>query len=315
MKNNTVVTACDQNYAWGAWLLACSMRKHGMDEPLLVGTYNWNGAWLDAISRLPGVSTVPLDTSDRRCVTCSKPHIMLQAKSDFVTWVDCDGIFHGNCSNLLTGDEECIHMRPRTPDENCDLYRKIRPAGEEPGRVPSNVLEIWRKDVGQRENPMRLLSCSTGVISIHRRHLDFIEHWRQQILKVLPDNVGIVQHRSIAYFQTDDSVLNSLLFFAEDALEVGKSYSLDDPSGSFYIHYGFSPKPWKMWNAHTIRYLPQTMELMEWCIQNRLLPPEPLPFPLNPRYSAFQPLLAPTAKWLARYKKLLKIIKCKLAGV
>ena len=41
MKNNTVVTVGDINYFWGIFLLIASMRKNGMDEPVLVGAYRF----------------------------------------------------------------------------------------------------------------------------------------------------------------------------------------------------------------------------------------------------------------------------------
>ena len=41
MKNNTVVTVGDINYLWGLFLLIASMRKSGMDEPVLVGAHRF----------------------------------------------------------------------------------------------------------------------------------------------------------------------------------------------------------------------------------------------------------------------------------
>ena len=42
MKNNTVVTIGDINYLWGIFLLVASIRKSGMDEPILVGTQKFD---------------------------------------------------------------------------------------------------------------------------------------------------------------------------------------------------------------------------------------------------------------------------------
>ena len=36
MKNNTIVTAGDRNYLWGLFLLIASLRKNGMDEPVMI---------------------------------------------------------------------------------------------------------------------------------------------------------------------------------------------------------------------------------------------------------------------------------------
>jgi len=49
MKNNTIVAASDMNYRWGVWLLIASIRKAGMDEPILIGTFNWTDEWIEDI--------------------------------------------------------------------------------------------------------------------------------------------------------------------------------------------------------------------------------------------------------------------------
>ena len=36
--DNTICTAGDHNYLWGLFLLIASMRRFGMDEPVIVGT-------------------------------------------------------------------------------------------------------------------------------------------------------------------------------------------------------------------------------------------------------------------------------------
>ena len=38
MKNNTIITAGDRNYLWGIFLMIASLRRNGMDEPVIVGT-------------------------------------------------------------------------------------------------------------------------------------------------------------------------------------------------------------------------------------------------------------------------------------
>ena len=53
---------------------------------------------------------------------------------------------------------------------------------------------------------------------IHRRHLDFIREWRDQIAKVLPaGDTGVVDSSLYAYFMSDESVLSSLLVFSRSA--------------------------------------------------------------------------------------------------
>ncbi|OQC16123.1 MAG: hypothetical protein BWX73_00965 [Lentisphaerae bacterium ADurb.Bin082] len=313
MPKNTVVTACDRNYAWGVWLLAVSMRQHGMTEPLLVGTYDWPQEWLDDIQRIPGVNTIPLPTEDKRCVTCSKPIIMLAAETEFMTWVDCDGIFVGNCSARIIGEEGSLYLRPRVPSEVRELYHRERKPGDPPETIPPGILSIWQRDVGERQDSARQTSCSAALISAHRSQRPFLEKWRQQILKVLPTDVGVVNHDSLAYFQTDESVLNSLLCFAADAPPVTEKYRADKlDTGEYYIHFAYNPKPWQMWTKYALRFYAQTLDTVEYGVEANWLPQAKLPYTLQRRYQGLCRLLAPFAANVARAKKLRRKISSRL---
>jgi len=127
MKNNTIVAASDMAYAWGVWLLIASIRKAGMDEPILIGTYGWNENWIKNICKFDNVKTIALPVEDKRCVTCTKPDIILKAETDFITWIDCDGILTGNMSELLFDpDTNVIYVRARVPAESRELYSNER---------------------------------------------------------------------------------------------------------------------------------------------------------------------------------------------
>ena len=60
MKNNTVVTAGDRNYLWGLFLLIASMRKTGMDEPVVVGAYDFTPEAEAILTQLGDVTIYPL---------------------------------------------------------------------------------------------------------------------------------------------------------------------------------------------------------------------------------------------------------------
>lgn len=310
MKNNTIVSASDMNYRWGVWLLVASIRKSGMDEPVLIGTYNWSEQWIEDICRFPGVKTVPLPGGDKRSVTCQKPEIMLKADSEFITWVDCDGIFTGNCSDRLSGRENEIYIRSRTPSEVVELYRRERSPGDNPEEIPPAVLDIWRRDVGNLNEPRRKRSCSAGIIGIHRSRLDFLRKWREQMMHALPPDVGVVNKGNIGYFQTDDSVLNSLLLFAADAPDITADYRADDLTGPYYIHFAFNPKPWIMWNPTALRHYSRVQDTAEWAEAAGFQPREPRPYTLNRRRERLSRALAPFSRNIHRAKKL----KRKLLG-
>ncbi|MDD3118666.1 MAG: hypothetical protein PHQ27_05780 [Victivallales bacterium] len=309
MKNNTIVTAGDAHYAWGVWLLIASIRKNGMDEPILVGTYHWPRQWIDDIKKFPGVETAELSLTDRRSVTCSKPEIILRAQTEYVTWLDCDGIFTGNCSDVIGSKPGEIYIRSRTAPEIEEIFRKQRRPGEEPGEIPAAVLDIWQRDVGEHLEPRRRRSCSAGIFTIHRDSLPFMRRWIEQMKKVLPADVMLVEDGSIAYFQTDDAVLNSLLLYAYDAPEISREYHADDTSRAFYAHFAFSPKPWIMWNSYSMRYYDQTMAIVAWAAAGGYLPTAGLPYSLRKECGWFFRRSTPGAKWYSRWLKLRR--KCR----
>lgn len=313
MNNNTIVAASDMNYAWGVWLLIASIRKAGMDEPILIGTYNWSQEWIEDICKFPGVKTVALSGVDKRSVTCQKPEIMLKADNDFITWVDCDGIFTGNCSDRLSGGENEIYIRSRVASEVVELYRRERSEGDNLEEIPPAVLDIWHRDVGELDEPRRKRSCSAGIISIHKSRLDFIRKWREQMMKVLPLRVDVVDKGNIGYFQTDDSVLNSLLLFAADAPQITTEYKADDLKGPHYIHFAFNPKPWIMWNKTAWRHYSLVQDIAEWAEAAGYQPRESRPYTLNRKMRWLSRALMPWARSFARAKNLKKRIVKKLS--
>ena len=130
----TVVTACDGAYAWGTILLAASMRRNGMRQPVVVGAVEWPETMKRRLLRLDGVTIVDFPRN-RRCVTCQKPMIMLreEVQTDWVCWADSDGMFIGDCSEWLESGD---------PDEI--IVRQYEPVP--PDFTPEN-LETWRRDV------------------------------------------------------------------------------------------------------------------------------------------------------------------------
>ena len=146
MRNNTVVTIGDRSYLWGVFLLIASMRKSGMEEPVIVCAAGCGERESRILEGLGGVRVVPAPPT-ARTLACSKPDAMLLADTEFVTWVDSDGFFTGNVSEKLVplspGE---IHIRMRGEAENALAFASHRFGGD--GRViPAEVLEAWRKDV------------------------------------------------------------------------------------------------------------------------------------------------------------------------
>lgn len=283
MKNNTVTTIGDVNYLWGLFLLIASMRMNGMDEPVLVGTSGFVPEAEEVLLQLDGVRLLPLKPSTRS-LTCRKPEIMLQADTEFVTWVDSDGFFHGNCSARLAPEHPGeIHIRKRSPDENPMAFRGR--SGDESGRtIPSPILDAWRKDLGVASDvePAILQSCSACFLSVSRDAHPFLEAWRDQMDKVLPQgDAGVVDRSLEHYHQLDESVLNSLLCFLPGAPRVAEEFRLDKNPDELFIHFVGVPKPWIGWPPSAIRHFLRCVEVVEFAQAQGWKLPGPVPYCLK----------------------------------
>lgn len=302
--NNTIVSACDNGYALGVWLLIASIRKCGMRHPILIGAYNWSDEWKSDILKFPDVAIADLPITDKRSVTCSKPEIMLQAPTDFVTWIDCDGIVSGDMTEALECPEDMINIRPKTPSETKDVFQSIRLSNENPETIPQKILQIWQKDVGGLDAPRYPRGFSACFIGISRtRNHAFLKKWRDQMYKVLPEDVSLVQDGSVAYFQTDESVLNSLMLFLPDAPQRIPQYIADIQDKPHFIHFGYNPKPWIMWNKYSLRHFDAVADIVEWAVSQGYTPHCGLPYTFKRSNKRLCTFLAPLSGPIAKFRK------------
>lgn len=289
----TVVTAADSNYAWGVLLLAASMRRVGMEVPLVVGAVDWPERARARLKALGGVTVVGLG-ADRRTVACQKPVMMAHpaVETPWVSWADGDGVFVGDCSDLMT---------PANPGEI--LIRKYDPP---PPDVNPETFEVWRRDVGERSEPRLSTRVNTAFLTLSRERTDFLDRWRRQMEKVLPANVGIVMRPRSPYFQTDESVLGSLLAFADDAPAVAEPYTMDGRTTGgerYFAHFAYNPKPWQMWNPHCFRWYGEVLGLADWLVESGVVARRELPFALERSHAFAHRAMAPLAANVWRVRK------------
>ena len=294
----TVVTAGDKAFAWGALLLVASMRRNGMNHPVIVGTTGWTKEMEQHVLALGNVTLHELPKS-RQCVTCQKPMLMNldEIETEWVCWADSDAVFVGDCSEWLVGD---------TPDEI--TIRKYSPPPED--FTPAN-LETWRQDVERlcgRARPESRYGTRMNApfIVLHRKWRPFLERWQSQISKVLPADVAIIMKHGSPYFQTDESVLGSLLCFDPEAPVVTENYKANGSvdKGRYYAHFAYNPKPWQMWNAHSLRWHEEVASVVDWLLEQGIVEPCELPVPLRKAWWPLCRALAPFAPWAWRAIKL-----------
>ncbi|MDD3153711.1 MAG: hypothetical protein PHS41_02500 [Victivallaceae bacterium] len=285
MKNNTVVMACDERYFWGAFLLAASMRMNHMDEPVLIYQTGFTTLMRKMLAGLQDITIVDAPASGRN-MTCRKADAMLLATTDYISWIDCDAFFVGNCSGaLLTPDINSIRIRVRTVAENAAVFNASGLYAPEDfnGAIPRKVLDVWRKDVNESSVPHLKRCVSACAFSMHRSRRDFLERWREQMLRVLPRvNTGVTANERTAYYQLDESVLNSLLCFMDNSPRPA-DFLLDQDETQMYWHMANIPKPWQWWGKFSLVHYNQIMRIVAWAGENKLILCR-LPFALNSKY-------------------------------
>jgi hypothetical protein len=277
MKNNTIVTAGDRNYLWGIFLMISSLRKNGMDEPVIVGTKGFDAESAAILAQLGDVRLVPFDDF-RRSLTCCKAQAMLQAETEYITWVDSDGFFVGNCSHrLIPETPDQIHVRMRSAAEQPQAFKGYT-YGEDGHQIPQAVLEVWKKNIGGLDEPRIRRSCSACFLSVHKSARPFLEKWHEQMMTVLPaNNIGVVDRSLKYYHQLDESVLNSCLAFFPQAPRVAETYRLDKDPNEIFIHFIGQPKPWQGWAPSAIRHFDHYVGVVEFAQSQGWRMPGPVP--------------------------------------
>ncbi|MBP5640281.1 MAG: hypothetical protein J6X55_12425 [Victivallales bacterium] len=294
----TVVTAGDKAFAWGTLLLVASMRRNGMKHPVIVGMTGWSEIMKQRVLSLGDVTLHELPKS-RQCVTCQKPMLMAleDIETEWVCWADSDALFVGDCSEWLTGD-----------DENEIVIRKYNP---KPSDFTPDNLETWRRDVehffGKALSKSRYdTRMNAPFIVLHRKWRPFLDRWKTQIENVLPDDVGIIMKHGSPYFQTDESVLGSLLCFDPDAPLVTEHYKANGSvdKNRYYAHIAYNPKPWQMWNSYSVSFHELIQPVVDWLLEKGIVRPDDLPLPLRRNWWQFCRIAAPLAPWVWRAMKL-----------
>jgi hypothetical protein len=297
----TIVTACDRNFLWGAYLLAASAARF---VPSVAVHLLYTGFAEDDLAlfrQFPNVRLLPLSDENRRNVCNRKAEAMLSADSEFIAWLDADCMIIGDITELFIPLNGEFQIQLRDRQENAQVWRHHYAPGEPRGGLPREVLERWRADVGQLNQPRLDTTCVTNVIIIHRDRLDFIREWQRQIDRLFPPNdTGVVDKSRPEYFMTDESVFTSLLAFSRLAPPISEPRINREPARHI-AHFGANPKPWKGWRLGVWYCNRPLLDLLDWArAQGHRLPP--VPWSLRRRSRPFAYLLALAVEVRARVR-------------
>jgi len=285
---NIIVSIADANYIIPAYVLLLSLLRHGVQADFHLLAVNFTPEQKELFTQFPNVRVFDADTTNQRNAATRKAEALLTAEpypGTAVSLFDADCIVTGNLTRRLAQAVPGLSARPKTPDEDAMVFRTRYAPGETPGGVPAKILEIWRQDVAGRTEPAIRNTVCSGNLTLHHGHLSFARHWHDQMMKVLPNQGTRQAHdfRNFAYFQLDESVLNSLLAFAPDAPPLSRGGFDIDPAACL-IHLGpCNPRYWNFWRLDRLKYYQPVVELLEWAAHSGYRMP-PLPWSLRRSY-------------------------------
>lgn len=264
------VAISDSNFFIAVFALILSIKYYGVRTRTHILSCGMTEREKALLKQFDGTEVIEADPSNPRGPACRKGEAILAAAAidptvDYISLLDGDCVVTGDISDYLTPAGETIFARLKTPDEDGGVFRTRYEPGETFGTIPRRVLKQWREDVGERqESAIRNTACG-GNLTVHRKVLPFVERWQQQINRVLPEDMRGAHHfASLAYSQVDESVLNSLLAFAEDAPVCQAAMFNLDPS-AYLAHLGPNhPKPWVLWRPDKLRYYPIVAKCFTW---------------------------------------------------
>jgi hypothetical protein len=310
--NLTIVSIADQNYFWGLFLLAASVDRWKLGDKLMLfhtGLDADSARYLEQFSR---VELRKLRDSNPLGLHCRKPEALLQADGEYIAWLDSDCLVIGDLNEDMIPTNGELQARMRTPRETIADLGRFYQKGETPGGLPKLVLDTWREDVGERKIARIDAMVPSNVFVIHSKFMPFIKHWERQMAKVLNPGRGTLDPDNPAYYLTDESVLNSLLAFA-DFSPIVSEYKLAGARSRHIAHFISSPKPWVRWQPRSLYCLPFVLETIEWVKANGKEVP-PLPPSLQPARKTRSVLEAHLFARLKRAQNLSRKVLAKIPG-
>jgi hypothetical protein len=258
---NTIVTACDRNYLWGAYILVASLRIGGSKDPIHVLADGFTDEDKVLLEQFKDVEVFDVVEKTHHCMALQKPDAILTADTELISWIDSDCMIIGNVDHLFRSDCNRFQIRTRDEAEVAEQYSRLYFDSDIIGEVPRRILDCWKGDIGERQEPLLKQSVVDNCFVLNRGHIPFIKKWKRQMINVLSESSGLVDRQNEAYFMSDESVITSLLAFADDAPCISE-YQFDRDPNSYLVHFSLSPKPWQAWTRNSFRFYNQLMELL-----------------------------------------------------
>jgi len=308
--NSCITLLSDKKYFIAVYTLVLSLKFHKVKSYVSILSIDLSDLQIKMLEQFENVTVERTKTVSKRHPVFLKPEAILTAKKFEVThcsFFDSDCIVTGDISRYLCPTDDCLHASVKSSEEDKSIFSMYFSEKSEQS-IPNKILQIWSKDVGEKELPYRSSTVCSNNITMLKKHLPFVERWQTQMDKVLPDqDRGAHDNSSTAYFQVDESVLNSLLFFATDAPTV-KETKLSSDSKRYLAHLGpNNPKPWIFWRKDKIRFYPMIVEYFEWAQKKNFLLPN-IPWTYKRKYKILVYIGAELHSIFLNFKRLIKYV-------
>jgi hypothetical protein len=282
--HQTLVTACDSGFIWGAFLLVASLRHSGCRIPMHVLARGLSAADQAVLEQFPDVHI--FETADPKPMAFLKPEALLTAQTELVSWVDADCLFTDDPTPWLRTLPGSITIGCRSRASTALMYQVYLGCLPPDEIIPRGVLDIWKSDVGERAEPAIDSTVMTALFTLHREQRWFVQRMQEQIRKLMLDfsryKHGVFNKASYAYHLAEENVLNSLLAFAFEAPAPKPldSRLAEKHPGSCFVHFSAAPKPWQAWRPETLTHYDAVLALLDWAREQGCQTPK-LTWPLR----------------------------------
>lgn len=264
-----VVTITDRGYIIPTFILILSLKYYKVQAHIHVLCVDLTPDEKRLFTQFGDVETFDADLTNLRNPTTRKAEAILTAEHhevELISLFDGDCIVTGDITPFFKQELKSLSARFKSPKEDGWVFSKYYNKDDKYGTIPKKILDIWQKDVGERETPARSNTVAGGNMTVHREYLWFIRKWHEQMLRVLPNyNTGVAyDYKLLAYSQLDESVLNSLLTFSEKIPPLTQGWFDRDPE-IYLAHLGpGKPRYWKRFPKRKLAYLDKILMFIRW---------------------------------------------------
>lgn len=286
---NAIVTITDSNYVIPAYILVLSLIYYKVKASIVVLGVNLSASEIALFNQFPNTTVVKGDTLNKRNAATRKAEAILAASGEEIESIslfDADCIITGDITPYLSKGLIGLSARLKTKEEDSLNFSSKYSNVDAYGTIPIAILEQWKEDVGEKNTPAIKNTICGGNLTFKSDQMVFVQQWHDQMMKIIEntDTKMAYDWKSFAYFQLDESVLNSLLAFSDNAPALSPGWFDKDPN-AILVHLGpCNPRYWRFWRLDRIKYYPDVIGLLRWAENQKHISPD-LPWSINGKHT------------------------------